>query len=130
MKTFRTTRKFFLKLAWVLFIWHDTKSGNGERENEKWEQNRIGNDITDRSRVQVRFCSHFSFLPIPFHVLVPRFPFPVLITSVNLFFIIVDICGFSDQSLWRFRQCGLIYFLAVSFSIPLCELPNWSYCNS
>ena len=54
-------------------------------------------------------------------MLVPRFPFPVLVTSVNLFSVIVDICGFSDQSLLRFRQCGLIYFLAVSFSIPLCE---------
>ena len=55
------------------------------------------NDITDGSRVQVRFCSHFSFFPIPFHVLVPRFPFPVLVTSVNLFSMIVDICGFSDR---------------------------------
>ena len=110
-------------------IWHGTKTRNGERESEKWEQNRIGNDITctDGSRVQVRFCSHFSFFPIPFPVLVPRFPFPVLATSVNLFFMIVDICGFSDQSLLRFRQCGLIYFLAVSFSIPLSKLPNWSY---
>ena len=105
-------------------------TGNGKRENEKWEQNRIGNDITNGSRVQVRFCSHFSFLPIPFHVLVPRFPFPVLVTSVNLFSVIVDICGFSDQSLLRFRQCALIYFLAVCFSIILGELPNWSYCNS
>ena len=130
MKTYRTTRKFFLKLAWVLLIWHGTKTGNGERENEKWEQNRIGNDITNGSRVQVRFCSHFSFFPIPFHVLVPRFPFPVLVTSLNLFSMIVDICGFSDRSLLRFLQCVLVSFLAACFSIPLCELPNWSYCNS
>ena len=130
MKTYRTTRKFFLKLVWVLLIWYGTKTGNGERENEKWEQNTLGNDITDGSRVQVRFCSHFSFFPIPFHVLVPRFPFLVLITSVNLFFMIVDICGFSDQSLLRFRQCALVSFLVVSFSTPLCELPNWNYCNS
>ena len=50
-----------------------TKTGNreqgtgnelGEWENEKWEQNRIGNEVTDRPRVQIRFFSHFSFFRV------------------------------------------------------------------
>ena len=45
-----------------------TKTGNreqgtgnelGEWENEKWEQNRIGNEVTDRPRVQIRFFPIF-----------------------------------------------------------------------
>ena len=106
------------------------KPGTGNGKMKNGNKNTLGNDITDGFRVQVRFCYHFSFFPIPFHVLVARFPFPVLVTSVNLFSMIVDICGFSDRSLLRFLQCALIYFLAVCFSIPLGELPNWSCCNS
>ena len=119
MKKYRTTREFFLKLAWVWLIAMVLKrgTGNGKKKNG----NKTELELTDRSRVQVRFCSHFSFFPILFPVFVPRFPFPVLVTSVNLSCMIVDICGFSDRSLLRFRQCGLIYFLADCFSVPLCE---------
>ena len=53
----------------------DLKRGmsHGERKREKWEQDRIKNEVTDRARVQVRFCFHFSFsrfpLPVPRHTL-------------------------------------------------------------
>ena len=30
---------------------------------------RIGNEVTDRARIQIRFCSHFSFSTSPFPVL-------------------------------------------------------------
>ena len=50
--------------------WDVTKTGNGEQgtrkggwENEKWEQNRDFKTVTERARVEVRFCSHFSFSP-------------------------------------------------------------------
>ena len=51
----------------------------GERKNEKWEQYRIGNEVTYRAWVQLRFCVFFFHFPIP--VLVPRSPFPILVTS-------------------------------------------------
>lgn len=47
-----------------------TKTEKGERGagtsegNGKWRRgskNRIENEVTNRARVQVRFCSHFSF---------------------------------------------------------------------
>lgn len=38
-----------------------TKTGSGERENNKKEQPKIWKEVTGRARVQVRFCSHLSF---------------------------------------------------------------------
>ena len=41
-----------------------TKTENGERgagNGERGSENRIENEVTNRARVQVRFCSHFSF---------------------------------------------------------------------
>ena len=53
---------------------------HGAQGTRKWKMN-IGNEDNednDRARVQVRFCSHFSFFPLP--VLVPRSPFAFLVT--------------------------------------------------
>ena len=47
-----------------------TKTGNGKRvtstgdwkmKKKKGRKQRIGNKATERARVQVRICSHFSF---------------------------------------------------------------------
>ena len=44
---------------------------HGQRENENKNDKENGNEFTDRARVQVKFCSHFSFsrslwsFPIP-----------------------------------------------------------------
>ena len=46
-------------------------TGNGEREDENWEQN----EVADKTRFQVRFC--FQFFIFPFPMLVPRSPLPV-----------------------------------------------------
>ena len=46
-----------------------TKQGNRVRGAENWKRQtkeRIGNKVSDRARVQVRFCSHFSFSCSPF----------------------------------------------------------------
>ena len=57
------------------------KRGTGK--NEKWEQNRTleMKSLIGLSRVQVRFCSHFSFARSP--CLYPRPPFLVLVTSLR-----------------------------------------------
>ena len=46
-------------------------TGNGEREDENWEQN----EVADKTRFQVRFC--FQLFIFPFPMLVPRSPLPV-----------------------------------------------------
>ena len=53
---------------------------HGKRENgNKMEtKQRIGNKVTDRARVQVKYCSHFFIFP--FLVLVSRSPLAVLVT--------------------------------------------------
>ena len=54
--------------------------GNEHREweIEKWEQQqRTGNKVTDRARVQVRFCSIFH---CPFSLC----SFPILVASVSM----------------------------------------------
>ena len=54
--------------------------GNEHREweIEKWEQKqRTGNKVTDRARVQVRFCSIVHF---PFSLC----SFPILVASVSM----------------------------------------------
>ena len=33
----------------------------GQRENENKNEKENSNEFTDRARVQVKFCSHFSF---------------------------------------------------------------------
>ena len=57
------------------------KNEYGERAKlETGTKQRIGNDVTNRARVQVKFCSHTVFhfsVPLP----VPRFPFLVLLTT-------------------------------------------------
>ena len=45
---------------------------HGQRENENKNDKENGNEFTDRARVKVKFCSHFSF-----SVLFGRSPFPV-----------------------------------------------------
>ena len=61
-----------------------------QRDNEKMKKNQRTcnfNEVTDRVRVQVRFCSHFSFSHYtsrarsPF----PIFPFPVLVSVIPRF---------------------------------------------
>ena len=42
----------------------DAKTENGKMKNGN--KKRIGNDVTDRARVQVTFCFHFSFSRFPF----------------------------------------------------------------
>jgi len=49
-------------------------AGGTELENVNKLQ-RIGNIVTDRARVQVRFCSHFSFSNFPCSFSAPRSPF-------------------------------------------------------
>ena len=58
-------------------------TGKGKREKEKMgtATQRIGNEVSDTAREQVRFCSHFSFsrssfleVPRVFHA-VSRFDF-------------------------------------------------------
>ena len=41
-----------------------TSTGNGKMKNRKKKQ-RIGNEVTYRAHVLVRFCSHFSFACFP-----------------------------------------------------------------
>ena len=49
-----------------------------EWETEKWEQQQgTGNKVTDRVRIQVRFCSIFHF---PFSLC----SFPTLVASVSM----------------------------------------------
>ena len=59
-----------------------TGSEHEKQGNEKWERNReMENEVTDRARVQVRFCFlRFSF-PVPRGARFPLFPFLVLVTS-------------------------------------------------
>ena len=61
MRKYRTTREFFLKLAWVWLIAMVLKrgTGNGKKKNG----NKTELELTNRSRVQVRFCSHFCIFP-------------------------------------------------------------------
>ena len=47
-----------------------TSTGNGWMKNGN---KRIGNEVNDRARVQVRFCSHFSFSRCPCSFLAARF---------------------------------------------------------
>ena len=64
----------------VILKW-ETESGDRAKETEKWKmgrKQRIGNEVTDRARVQ-----ELGFVPI-FHFLVPRSPFPVLVKSILL----------------------------------------------
>ena len=55
------------KLGYLADVTKTGMAGAGnehkERESEKWEQNRKleMTSLHDRARVQVRFCSHFSF---------------------------------------------------------------------
>ena len=44
-----------------------TKTGNGKMKNENNQRMRI--EVTDGAKVQVGFCSHFSFFhfPLPVH---------------------------------------------------------------
>ena len=48
-----------------------TKTGNGRMGTKQ----RIGNEFTDRARIQVRFCSHFSFSRSPCSFPAPRSSF-------------------------------------------------------
>ena len=59
----------------MLLKW-GTSTANGKMKNGNKREN--GNEDNDRARVQVRFCSHFSFFPFP--VLGPRSPFAFLVT--------------------------------------------------
>ena len=56
---------FYSSPCWILL---KRRTGSGEREQargtgngEKGSKNRIENEVTNRARVQVGFCSHFSF---------------------------------------------------------------------
>ena len=54
-------------------------------------KHRIGNEVTDRARVQVTFCSHFSFFCFPRSFLAPPSPFPVLVfvlVNISLLFVL------------------------------------------
>ena len=64
----------------VILKW-ETESGDRAKETEKWKmgrKQRIGNEVTDRARVQ-----DLGFVPI-FHFLVPRSLFLVLVKSILL----------------------------------------------
>ena len=92
-----------VNLAWY------TKAGNGKMKN--------GSKTETRLEINLLMGQGFKLGFVPFFI----FLLPVLVTSVDLSSMIFDICRFSDRSLLRFHQCGLIYFLAVCFSSPLCE---------
>ena len=47
------------------------------------EKERIGNEVTERARAEVRFCFHFSFSRFPFPV--PRFSIIQLPDSAQFF---------------------------------------------
>ena len=56
---------FYSSPCWILL---KRRAGSGEREQargtengETGSKNRIENEVTNRARVQVSFCSHFSF---------------------------------------------------------------------
>ena len=54
---------FYSSPCWIL-LKRNTGSGNkqGQREMDKRDKrNRIENEVTNRARVQVGFCWHFSF---------------------------------------------------------------------
>ena len=77
----------FLVSEWALMILTVASKGmllkRGTGKNENWEQNREleMKSLIGLSRVQVRFCSHFSFARSP--CLYPRPPFLVLVTSLR-----------------------------------------------
>ena len=58
-----------------------TLRDTGEIEEWEFKKQGIGNEVTDRARVQVRFCSHFSFSRFP--ILVPYSLFRVLVISLG-----------------------------------------------
>ena len=87
----------------------------------KWKMN-IGNEDNednDRARVQVRFCSHFSFFPFP--GLVPRSPFAFLVTfhvHSRDWWLSVSEGYFSDNYICRIMRfnlnmCRFYFWLAV-----------------
>ena len=53
----------------------------GKMEEWEFKKQGIGNEVTDRDRVQVRFCSHFSFFRFP--ILAPCSLFCVLVLSLG-----------------------------------------------
>ena len=64
----------------VILKW-ETESADRAQETKKWKmgrKQRIGNEVTDRARVQ-----ELGFVAI-FHFLVPRSLFPVLVKSILL----------------------------------------------
>ena len=61
------------------------KPGSGQRKKKMGEKERIGNEVTERARAEVRFCFHFSFSRSPFLVLV----FSSSLTVHNSLFIFV-----------------------------------------
>ena len=40
----------------------------GQRENEKWEQKRIGNEVIVRARVHFHFLGHQACCPLPANI--------------------------------------------------------------
>ena len=91
---FKRMRSFFIHSLFLLTLQilnlsckdvSDTKMGNGERgtstgngKMQNGKKQRIGNEVTDRARVQ-----ELGFVPI-FHFLVPHSLFPVLVKSILL----------------------------------------------
>ena len=61
-------------MANFVFISGATRAEKGERaeqeqDNKKWQQS--GNEVTDRAKVQGRFCSHFFIFSSGFSCLFP-----------------------------------------------------------
>ena len=48
---------------------------HGQRKNENKNEKENCNEFTDRARVQVKFCSHFSFSRSFWSFPIPRSPF-------------------------------------------------------
>ena len=80
---------------------------------------RIENEITDRARVQVRFCSHFSFSRSPFPVPCSPSPspIPILVTSLDAMFH-VD---------WGKEVRVLLYVCRNSLLVLLVDMGWWIF---
>ena len=69
-----------LQTCWLILLKRRTGSGKRGTSTVRGKMKngtklRIGNEGTDRARVQIRFCSHFSFPRSRFRVPDPRFSY-------------------------------------------------------